>query len=202
MKKILSAALLLCTASIMAFTVINDPLPIGSSLPKAENTVKDISGKDITLKSAIRENGLLVIFSCNTCPVVKGYQERINEVCKTTIDKKIGVILLNPNEAYRSKGDSYDDMKAYAQKEKFTWFYAEDKDNVLADAFGATRTPEVFLFDKQGKLVYHGAIDDNPQDASGVKRKHLSEAENEMLTGKDVSVKESRSVGCSIKRKG
>lgn len=202
MKKILSACLLLSAITILAFSVKNDPLPIGSSLPKADNTVKDISGKEISLKSAIRENGLLVIFSCNTCPVVKGYQARINEVCKYTLNKKIGVILLNPNEGYREKGDSYEDMQAYAKKEGFGWFYAEDKNNVLADAFGATRTPEVFLFDKNNKLIYHGAIDDNPNDASGVKRKHLEEAINEVVSGKAVSVNESRSVGCSIKRKG
>ena len=73
------------------------------------------------------------------------------------------------------------------------------KKNAIADAFGATKTPENFLFNKEGKLVYHGAIDDNP-DASSVSRKHLKEALDEMLGGKDVSVKTSKSVGCTIKR--
>ena len=70
----------------------------------------------------------------------------------------------------------------------------------MADAFGANRTPECFLFDNNGKLAYHGAIDDNPSDAGSVSRKHLKEAINESVTGKEVTVKQSKSVGCSIKR--
>jgi thioredoxin-related protein len=199
MKKALITLLLLPAMLLLAHTV-NDPLPIGSTMPKAEVMVKDITGKEVSLKNVVKENGLLVMFSCNTCPVVKGYQARINELCKYTLDKKVGVILLNPNEGKRDGGDGYDDMKAYAQKEGFNWYYAEDKNHVLADAFGASRTPESFLFDKSGKLVYHGGIDDNPGDASGVKRTHLKEAVNEVAAGKDVSVKTTRSVGCGIKR--
>ncbi|MEI2737605.1 MAG: hypothetical protein V9F01_02335 [Chitinophagaceae bacterium] len=78
-----------------------------------------------------------------------------------------------------------------------TWL---TRTHVLADAFGANRTPECFLFDGEGKLVYHGAIDDNPSDASAVSRKHLVAAIDEINAGKEVSVKESRSVGCTIKR--
>jgi hypothetical protein len=76
-----------------------------------------------------------------------------------------------------------------------------DKDHEVADAFGANRTPECFLFDKKLKLVYHGAIDNSPSDAAAITRIHLQEAINEMVAGKEISVKESRSVGCTIKRK-
>ena len=76
-----------------------------------------------------------------------------------------------------------------------------DQDHVVADAFGANRTPECFLFDKNLKLVYHGAIDDSPSDVSAITRNHLQVAINELVNGKDISVKESRSVGCTIKRK-
>jgi len=199
MKKAFFTLLLLPVLAIMAFTV-SDPLPIGAEMPKADVKLKDISGKEITLKSAMKENGLLVIFSCNTCPVVKGYQERMNEVCKWTLGKNVGVVLLNPNEGSRDRGDSYEDMKKYAEKEKFSWYYTLDKNHELADAFGASRTPEVFLFNKEGKLVYHGAIDDNPSDASNVNRKHLEIAVEEMISGKDVSTQKTKSVGCSIKR--
>jgi hypothetical protein len=91
-------------------------------------------------------------------------------------------------------------MQDYAQGQGYSWYYAVDKNNELADAFGASRTPECFLFDKNGKLIYHGAIDDSPSDAAGVKRVHLKEAINEAVAGKEVSVKQSKSVGCSIKR--
>ncbi|MBS1567704.1 MAG: redoxin domain-containing protein, partial [Bacteroidetes bacterium] len=101
-----------------------------------------------------------------------------------------------------ASGDSYADMQSYAKDQGYQWYYALDSDNVLADAFGAARTPECFLFDKDGKLVYHGAIDDSPADISNVRRTHLKEAINELASGKEVVVKESRSVGCGIKRKG
>ena len=200
MKKSIVTFLLMPALVLLAFTVTNDPLPIGADMPKTDIKLKDISGKEVTLKSAAKENGLLVMFTCNTCPVVKGYQSRINDMSKYTLNKNIGVILLNPNEGSRASGDSYEDMQAYAKKENFDWNYVVDKNNELADAFGATRTPEVFLFNKSGKLVYHGAIDNNPSDPSGVTRQHLKEAINELTTGKDVSVKTSKSVGCTIKR--
>ncbi|NII28049.1 thioredoxin family protein [Pseudoflavitalea sp. X16] len=199
MKKLVTC-LVLPVVALLAFTVNNDPLPIGAALPKADNKLKDITGKELTLKSAMKENGLLVMFSCNTCPVVINNQSRTNEICKYAQDKNVGVVLLNSNEANRSSSESLQAMKEYGDGQGFKWYYAEDKNNELADAFGATRTPECFLFDKAGKLVYHGAIDDNPNNADAVSRKHLQEAINEASTGKDVTVKQSRSVGCSIKR--
>ena len=199
MKKLVTI-LVLPVVALLAFSVVNDPLPIGAPLPKADNKLKDISGKELTLKSAAKENGLLVMFSCNTCPVVINNQSRTNEICKYAQDKNLGVVLLNSNEGNRNSSESLQAMKTYAEGQGFQWYYAEDKNNELADAFGANRTPECFLFDKAGKLVYHGAIDDNPNDADGVNRKHLKEAINEATTGKEVSVKQSRSVGCAIKR--
>ena len=114
----------------------------------------------------------------------------------------VGVIVLNSNEAYRNEDDSYEAMQAYAKDQKYNWSYALDKNNEVADAFGAKRTPEIFLFDKTLKLVYHGAIDDNPSDANAVDKHHLKNAINELTAGKEITVKESRSVGCTIKRKG
>jgi len=176
-------------------------LPIGADLPKAELVLKDVSGKSITLKDARKDNGLLVMFSCNTCPTVIANQQRTTAIAELALGQKIGVILLNSNEDNRNGADSPDAMKKYAEKQEYKWYYAIDKNSELADAFGATRTPECFLFDKNGKLVYHGAIDDNPQDESNRKREHLKEAITEMNAGKPVSVTETRSIGCSIKRK-
>lgn len=197
----LVTGLVLPVLALLAFTIKADPLPIGAPLPKADNKIKDISGKELTLKSATGDHGLLVMFSCNTCPVVINNQSRTNEICQYAQDKKVGVVLLNANEGNRASSESLGAMKQYADGQGFKWYYAEDKNNELADAFGASRTPECFLFDKAGKLVYHGAIDDNPNNAEAVNRKHLKEAIDEVTTGKDVSVKQSRSIGCSIKRK-
>jgi hypothetical protein len=200
MKKILLFALPLAAFAIMALRPAEDTLPIGSALPNPDVKMKDITGTEVSFKDATKKNGLLVMFSCNTCPVVKKYQPRTNEVCKYAMSKEIGVVLLNPNEAYREKGDSYGDMQNYGKSNNYSWYYVVDKNHTMADAFGATKTPEVFLFNKDGKLVYHGAIDDNQNGGDDVTRKHLSIAIDEMIGGKDVSTKNTKSVGCSIKR--
>jgi thioredoxin-related protein len=176
-------------------------LPIGSAIPKANLKLKDVSGKEIMLNDAKKENGLLVMFSCNTCPVVIANQSRTKEVCQYASDKKIGVVILNANEGDRDGGNSFAAMQSYAHQQNYNWFYAVDKNSELADAFGANKTPECFLFDKNGKLVYHGAIDDSPGNANTVKRHHLNEAVNELIAGKNISVSETRSVGCSINRR-
>lgn len=142
------------------------------------------------------------MFSCNTCPYVIKNQLRTIEVANYAQKMNIGVIVLNSNEALRSDEDSYDAMKSYAKDQGYQWNYVVDKDNEVADAFGAKRTPECFLFNNDLKLVYHGAIDDNPSDATAVDKHHLKNAINELTAGKEITVKESRSVGCTIKRKG
>jgi thioredoxin-related protein len=202
MKNLSHYTIIILLTGLFSFHTNPPGLKIGDTLPKADLKLKDISGKEITLAGSSQENGLLVMFSCNTCPYVIRNQQATKAVCSYALGNKIGVVLLNSNEGQRDQDDSYNDMKAYAKGQDYKWYYAVDKDNILADAFGASRTPECFLFDKSGKLVYHGAINDNPADPSDVKRMHLREAINEMLAGKAVSLTETRSVGCGIKRKG
>jgi thioredoxin-related protein len=203
MKKYILAALPLLALFIMALQpAAIEPLPLGSALPNASTKMKDVSGKELSLGEIKTNKGLLVIFSCNTCPYVIKNQSRSYEVCKYAMGSGMGVAVLNSNEANRSGSESYNDMKAYANEQGYGWNYLVDENSTLANAFGANRTPECFLFDAAGKLVYHGAIDDNPSDAAAVSRKHLLVAIEEVLAGKEVSLKESRSVGCGIKRKG
>lgn len=199
MKKIFYAALPVM-AIAAALTVNVDPLPLGAPIPKPDLKMKDVSGKEISLQEARTDKGLLVMFSCNTCPYVIKNQSRTYEVCKYALGSGLGVAVLNSNEAQRSEADSYEDMKTYAKEQGYGWYYLVDQNSTLADAFGANRTPECYLFDGSGKLVYHGAIDDNPNDAGAVSRKHLRVAIDEVLGGKEVTVKQSRSVGCGIKR--
>jgi thioredoxin-related protein len=200
MKKLALSALLFA-AIAFAFTTVGE-LPIGSDLPKADLKMKDVSGKMISLSEAKKENGLLVMFSCNTCPFVVKNQKRTVEIGSYAMKNKVGVIILNSNENLRGDDDSYDAMRAYAKEQGYRWSYVVDENSQMADLFGATRTPETFLFNKDGKLVYHGAIDNNPGDEDGVSRKHLQLAIDELTGGKDITVKTSKSVGCSIKRKG
>ncbi len=200
MKKIFYSLFALAAFIAMAFT-FGDPLQIGSTMPKADLKMQDISGKNIAMQDVKKENGVLVMFSCNTCPYVVKNQERTISISQYAGKNNIGVIILNSNEAYRGNEDSFDAMKEYAKDQNYKWNYVVDKDHEVADAFGANRTPECFLFDKNLKLVYHGAIDDSPSDVSSVKRIHLQEAISELAAGKEISIKESRSVGCTIKRK-
>ncbi|RYY69108.1 MAG: thioredoxin family protein [Chitinophagaceae bacterium] len=199
MKKILFGLAPLAVVATMAFTV-SEPLTIGSKMPKAESKMKAVSGKEISMKEVARANGVLVMFSCNTCPYVIKNQTRTNEIANYATKMKLGVIILNSNEAQRAGDDSFESMIAYSKEQKYDWNYVVDKNHEVADAFGANRTPECFLFDKNLTLVYHGAIDDNPSDESAITRHHLKEAINELNGGKEITVKESRSVGCTIKR--
>lgn len=197
-RKILFAMLPVALAA-MSFS-IGDPLPIGTKIPMADTKMELVSGESKSLQELATKKGLLVMFSCNTCPYVIKNQERTVQINKYAKKLGYGVVVINSNEAQRGSDDSYDAMKKYAADQKYNWAYAVDKNSTVADAFGANRTPECFLFDGNMKLVYHGAIDDNPSDASNITRHHLKEAIDELNAGKDISVKESKSVGCTIKR--
>ncbi len=205
MKRILlnsakiTGVIAIAAITLLAF-ILPEPILIGSTMPKADLKMKSTNNEEVSMKDAKMENGVLVMFSCNTCPYVIKNQDRTIAIAGFATKNKIGVIILNSNEAYRAKEDSYAAMQDYAKDQQYKWSYVVDKNHEVADAFGANRTPECFLFDKNLKLTYHGAIDDSPSDVSAVKRVYLQEAINEMVAGKDVSVKESRSVGCTIKR--
>jgi len=200
MKKVLFSVLPVAAIAFLSLQTINDPLPIGSSLPSPDSKMKDISGKEVSFKDAMKKNGLLVMFSCNTCPVVGKYQSRTLETGKFAADNGVGVIVLNSNEATRGDGESFDDMKEYGKDQGYEFSYVLDNNSAMADAFGATRTPEVFLFNQSGKLVYHGAIDDNANGPDEVTRKHAKIAIEEIVAGKNVSTTKTRFVGCGIKR--
>src|SRR5688572_15961242 len=116
MKRILLAAMPIGALAIMALINI-EPLPLGSSIPSPEVKMKDITGKEVSLKDARTKKGLLVMFSCNTCPYVIKNQDRTNDACKTAQDKGIGVAILNSNEAKRGADDSMEDMMSYAKSQ-------------------------------------------------------------------------------------
>ena len=199
-KTVLLSIAALATVAVTAFkpTTLTE-LEIGAAIPKADYKMLDVNGKEVTLADVKGENGLLVMFSCNTCPYVKLSETRIREVAAFAKRNKIGVIVVNSNEAQREAEDSYDEMKKYAKAQGYDFSYVVDKNSQLANAFGATRTPHVFLFDKKG-LVYRGAIDDNIKDATAVKESFLKDAIVAVGVGKPVKVNSTKSVGCSIKR--
>jgi thioredoxin-related protein len=201
MKNLFASTLFVAALVLSAFTTGDiTSIAIGTSLPKAGDKMKDaVSGKEITLTQSKKENGLLVVFSCNTCPYVIKHEKVIMEEAKHAKEGKIGVVVINSNEGKRADDDSFEAMKTYAKVQGYDFPYTVDAKSAFADAFGATRTPEVFLFDKNMKLVYKGAYtdDSDPVNATAF---HLKNAINEVVAGKAVTVTSAKSVGCTIKR--
>lgn len=177
-----------------------EELDIGKKAPMTDVEVKDVSGEMMTLQEVAQENGLLVIFSCNTCPWVKQWEDRYNPIANLAEENHVGMIALNPNTDYRDRGDGFEDMKQRAEEKNYQFPYALDENNKLADAYGATRTPHVFLFNSDMELVYRGAIDDNAKSAENVDKHYLRDAIKELSAGKVISTKTTKSLGCTIKR--
>ena len=176
-------------------------LAIGDKAPSPNIKMKDISGKTFSFNDVKKNNGLLVVFSCNTCPWVIKNQEVATEGYNYALSKNVGVIVLNSNEAQRGDADSKEAMAKYAKDQNYKWPYVMDDNSAMANAFGAKVTPECYLFDKDMKLVYHGAITDNPKTPSESTRDHLKVAIDELVEGKAVSMSTSKAMGCTIKRK-
>ena len=186
-------------AIVSAFVKPGEELPINSPVPIADYKMKDVSGKEISLSEIKTKSGLLVIFSCNTCPYVKLSESRIREYSTFCLKNKIGCVLVNSNEAQRGEEDSFEEMKKYYAAQNLNCFYTVDEKSQLADAFGATRTPQCFLFDNNG-LVYKGAIDDNVKDPAAVKTPYLKNALEALHKGEKPEMSQTKSIGCTIKR--
>lgn len=175
-------------------------LNIGDKAPMLTQNMEDVSGRNISLSEVSKTNGLLVIFSSNTCPWVTRWEDRYIELGNITRERNIGMVALNSNEASRDRGESMVDMKKRASKKGYNFPYTIDFNHAIADAFGATKTPHVFLFNKDMVLVYSGAIDDNANSASEVKEPFLKNAIQLMSEGKSIEKNTTNSLGCTIKR--
>ena len=173
----------------------------GDDLPAAETTLKNANGSNTSMKAAEKSNGLLVMFSCNTCPFVIKNEPITKKAMEYAAAHNIGMVIINSNEAKRGDDDSYEAMKKFAKEQGYTVPYLVDESSKLADLFGANHTPEVFLFNNKHKLVYKGAMNDNPSDPNGYKKMYIEDAINAMIAGKEVDPKTTKSIGCSIKRK-
>lgn len=199
MKKLLFMAAIAVGGAAYAQNNIQS-IDIGSNLPMPDAAMKSTDGKTITLSKAATKQGLLVMFSCNTCPYVIKSQVRTKEAIDYAKSHNIGMVIINSNEAQRDKEDSYNAMATYAKKQGYKVPYVVDDKSKVADAFGATRTPEVFLFDGNGKLVYKGAMEDNPSNPAESKELFLKAAIDNMLAGKPAAPNSTKSIGCTIKR--
>ncbi|NWF91064.1 MAG: thioredoxin family protein [Ignavibacteriaceae bacterium] len=174
-------------------------LQIGSSLP--DFNLPSIDGKYYSPASLVEKSALIIIFSCNHCPYVQAYEQRIMDIQKDYETKGVAIVAINSNDAQQYPEDSFEQMKVRANEKLFNFIYLRDEDQSIAAKFDAAHTPEIFLFDSKRKLVYHGKIDDNWQDEQKVKSKYLRNALDELLNGKEISVPETYSIGCTIKWK-
>jgi peroxiredoxin len=189
---------LLAVATSMTVAVSAFGLNIGDKAPSTSVKMKNVDGRDVSIADVAGKEGTLVIFSCNHCPFVKAWQDRIASIGNAAKGKGVGVIAINSNDPAAYAEDSYNEMQKRAQQLGFTFPYVVDATSDVARAFGATRTPEAFLFDKGGKLVYHGAIDDS-KEADQVAKRFLQDAIDAEVAGKAVPVTETKFVGCGIK---
>lgn len=189
----------LLTLSLSAFSP--KELEIGAKAPKTSVKLLDVSGSEVTLESLMGKNGLLVIFSCNTCPYVVAWEDRYPKLAELANELGIGMVLVNSNEGQRDGVDSFEEMAEHAKKKKYTFPYVVDTNSELADAFGANRTPHVFLFSNEWLLKYRGAIDDNFKNADMVEQPYLMNAMKALANGMAIDPEATKSLGCSIKRK-
>lgn len=201
MKRWMVALYTLAVLGLAAFTFhpTDEALEIGSPAPMTDVAMLNVDGDSLSLADAAGENGLLVMFSCNTCPWVAAWEDRYPVVAEKAEELGIGMIVLNPNAAYRNRGDGYADMQDRADDMGYTFPYVVDENAALATAFGATRTPEAFLFNSGMTLAYHGAIDDNAKKPNEVENTYLLDAMAAMAAGEAIAHEVTKSVGCTIK---
>ena len=203
---LLAASLVLVSgAPVSAKETASAPasLALGAKAPMATTKMKTANGKEVSIADVKGAKGTLVVFTCNACPWAKKWESRIVELGNDAGKKGIGMIAINSNDPKVNAADGFDEMVVRAKERNMKFAYAYDATSGIARAFGATRTPEAFLFDASGKLVYHGTIDDNADDAAAVKDPYLANAVNAVAGGKAVPVAETKALGCGIKfRKG
>ena len=211
MLRTLTLAALVCgtlMSTSAQSTELNELNP-GDKAPSSDLKMTNIDGQDWSLVDLAGENGVLVMFSCNTCPFVvgregksEGWEGRYNEVTTLARENGIGTVIVNSNEAKRKGDDSLEKMKIHAVEAGYIAPYVVDANHKLADAFGARTTPHVYLFDSEFRLVYKGSIDDNVNSAADVEETYLKDAIERMVEGKKIKPAVTKAIGCSIKRVG
>lgn len=166
--------------------------------------VNTVDNQSVSLSDFSNKKGIVIIFTSDFCPYSKLYESRIDNLAQEFRNKNIQFILINPNNPLVSQEDSVEKMAKNAQEKGYRFPYLADKEQKVANAFGATKTPEVYLLQPSGphfNIVYSGAIDDNPQVATDVSKHYLRDAIANLLEGKPITAKHQRPTGCMIKKR-
>ncbi|AEH01589.1 thioredoxin family protein [Lacinutrix sp. 5H-3-7-4] len=194
------SALLLLVIAASAFTTVDKGYKVGDVA--TDFKLENIDGKMVSMSSFEDAKGFIITFTCNTCPYAVAYEDRIEALNKKYASKGYPVIAIMPNNIDVKPGDNIAAMQKRAREKGFTFPYLIDKDQEIYPQYGATKTPHIYVLEKtkKGNVVkYIGAIDDNYQDASKVKNKYVENAVNALLKGKEIEVKETKAIGCTIK---
>lgn len=194
-----SIAVLAALAIWVAATNVKElpGLKVGDQAPAF--ALKNVDGKTVSFKDYKDAKGFIVAFTCNTCPVAQAYEDRIIEMHKKFAPKGYPVIAVMANTT--SSGDNYEAMKQRAKDKQFPFAYLLDEDQKTTLQYGATRTPEIYLVDKDLKVRYTGAIDDNVYDAGAVKTNYVETAIQALEKGQDPNPSFTKAVGCGVKFK-
>ncbi|MDA9656234.1 thioredoxin family protein [Flavobacteriales bacterium] len=175
-------------------------ISINEKIPEVDFELKSVNEEWITINSQTSDNGLLVIFTCNTCPFVVMWEDRYKLVEQIAEENNIGLVYINSNYKKRKSDDSFERMQEHAKKMDYQFPYLLDEKSKLANIFGAKTTPHIFLFDNKNTLVFKGAIDDNYKEIKKVEKFYLKDAIKQLVSGSKITVSETKAVGCSIKR--
>lgn len=166
-------------------------------------SLENTDGSMVSLSSFPEAKGFIVVFTCNTCPYSVMYEDRIIALDKKYAPKGYPVVAINPNDPAAIEGDDMADMKTRSQEKGFTFPYLQDKGQKVYPLYGATRTPHVFILQKQNKehmVRYIGAIDDSSRDPNAVTKRYVEDAVDALLQGKQPKTTQTKAIGCSIKR--
>jgi len=175
-------------------------LEIGKTAPEIGTMLQKTNGEEVMLRTLMSNKGLLVIFSCNTCPFVVAWEDRYNDIYDLCKANGMEMILVNSNAAKRAGDDAPDAMDKHADKLGYKASYLIDEGSSLANSWGARTTPHVFLFDPQFILRYEGSIDDNHKNKDEVTQQYLMNAIENLAKGKAINPANTKALGCSIKR--
>ncbi len=181
-------------------------LPLGERVPMIQHQMESLDGKTYNLEAMSGTNGLLVVFSCNTCPFVigsdhfEGWEKQYNDLKKFAEANGFKMVLINSNEAKRDSDDSPEAMKKRAAEKGYSMPYLIDKNSELADAFGARTTPHVYLLNEKMELIYTGAIDNKVDGKRTSDENYLKDAIEAKANNKEIKTTSTPPRGCSIKR--
>lgn len=167
----------------------------------ADFSLPGVDGKTHSLKEFASAKALVVVFSCNHCPYVQAYEDRMIAVQRDYAAKGVQLVAINANDADNYPEDGFEEMAKRAKAKEFNFPYLRDESQAAARSYGATHTPHLFVFDARRRLAYTGKIDDNWQDEGAVKSTYLRDALDDILAGKPPRLAETHAIGCTIKWK-